>query len=130
MRLRDDDARAAVGPLVAAAAGVLGISPERVMSRDQAGLTVMARWAVAHVLYRDRQWSQAQIGQALDRDHSTIHTALRRAENGLRGQDRWFGEVVDAVRRTAFASLGPPPPTARASWAVPRPLVAAGRRAA
>jgi chromosomal replication initiation ATPase DnaA len=127
MRLRDDDARAAVGPLVAAAAGVLGISPELVMSRNRSQLAVLARAAISHVLYIDRQWTMKAIGRALGRDHASIHHMVVKSERELRSGDRWFGEIVDAVRRTGFAQLGWQREM-RPSWAVPRPL--AGRRAA
>jgi hypothetical protein len=115
--------------LVAAAAGVLGISPESVMDHDRRQLQMMARTAVSHVLYIDRQWPVRTIAAAMNRDHASISHQLKRARGELRSEDRWFGEIVDAVRRTGFAQLGWQRET-RASWAVPRPLVAAGRRAA
>lgn len=128
--MRPDEARAAVLPLVQAACDVLGVTVERALSADMSTAPVQARSAVAHVLYRDRGWTLADIGKALGRDHSTISVGIRRTAFRLRS-DQWLAAAVDAARRTPFATAPKPGATGRGRkrliWSPPAPMLGGAR---
>lgn len=85
---------------VAAVADATGISVSRIRSRERTEDVSAARQAVFWGLRELAGWSLPQVGQALDRDHTTVLFGVRRFSQRLhRGE---LDELADAIR-TALA---------------------------
>lgn len=92
--------------IIAATALAFGIAPEDIASRSRSKSIAEARAVVCYVARRCTRMSFPQIGKALDRDHTTVMSAVQRVEQ-RRSRDRWtdsacsvlleqFGEIEEA----------------------------------
>lgn len=64
---------------IAAAADMFRVSPEALISYEKPKALMPARFALYKAL-RLRGWSYPQIGQTLNRDHSSVIYGVRRAD--------------------------------------------------
>jgi len=70
-----------IAQTIIAAAAVYGVSVDAILSKSRADRqAVLARHAVAWALRYDTDLTLTQIGELLDRDHTTIRASIARAE--------------------------------------------------
>lgn len=80
-------------PVVTTAANMAGVSVAELLGNRRYRRLVEARWAVM-VVYSAAGWSMARIGRMMGgRDHTTIMSGLRQAEQ-LRRDDGQFAALV------------------------------------
>jgi chromosomal replication initiator protein len=85
-----------VQAIVNATALAFGASPEAVTGRSRSKSLAEARTVVCYVTRRCTRLSYPEIGRALDRDHTTIISAVQRvAERRIR--DRWTDSVCSLL---------------------------------
>lgn len=92
--------------IIGAVAMAFGLAPAEITGRSRMGSVTEARCIVCYVARRCTRMSYPQIGIAIDRDHTTVMSAVKRvAERRLR--DRWtdaacavlldqFGEIEES----------------------------------
>lgn len=81
--------------LVQQAAAAQGIDPASVLGPRKEQRYVETRWAVMLRLH-DEGWGLAEIGHVLGRDHSTVHSAIKRAA-ARRRVDSDFRDLCDGL---------------------------------
>jgi len=80
--------------ILAAVCEVSGVPEEHIVSTSKTPHVVEARYLVCHLLNL-RGWSQVAIGKLLNRDSSSIHSALK----VLPDNTRWYEHVSRCLER-------------------------------
>lgn len=78
--------------LIRAAAKMCNVTYEQIMGVQRHASVVLPRWAVMWILHQ-RGWSYKMIGNAMNRDHTTVLHAVRMARERMRS-DYVFKGVV------------------------------------
>ena len=80
-----------VDDIVAIAGRLFAVDPQAIQSRSQRQRVVAARQAVCAVMRNALHMPYADIGAALDRDHTTIIHSVRRCDPGM------YERLLDAL---------------------------------
>lgn len=80
------------------------LGPLDLISASRSVRVVRPRMIVCYLARELTTMSASQIGRALERDHTTVAHAIRRAQEGL-ASDRAFAAELDALRAKCAAAL-------------------------
>jgi chromosomal replication initiator protein len=80
------------------------VSHQDLTSTQRSGRVLRARQAVILLLKELTQLSLSDIGQQIGRNHSTVHNALRKAQQQLE-QDQFFRKQLESLRRDLTPTL-------------------------
>lgn len=96
--LRDDDKRVTFNRVLAFVCSTCRVSPESVLGVRKSGDIVRARQVLIAVARRNTKLSYPQIGERLNRDHSTIM-------HGHRVAEAKYQDAIAAVESKMFSAL-------------------------
>lgn len=71
--------------IVAAVSAATGVSVTMLMSRNRTGRVAMARALVATRIHRELHYGPSEIGEILERDHSSVIAMIRKIDKVRRG---------------------------------------------